>query len=689
MFVRWDGQTVEADEQGRIPGLAETAVIRRFDAPEAIDTRFHEVRSKSALNRVPAASQVPFAWTVNPYRGCSHACSYCIRGDSEVLMADGSTLPIRHLRAGHRIYGTAFRGRYRRYVRTEVLDHWMVRKPAYRVTLENGTEIVASGDHRLLTNRGWKHVTGSMGGPLQRPYLTLNHKLIGPGGFAEGPVESLDYKRGYLCGMVRGDGHLATRTYAAADGNRHEQNAFRLALVDFEALARSQCYLDELGVETRSFRFAPAQGNFREVHAIRASSRPTIGAIRELTAWPGRAHLDWYKGFLAGIYDAEGNFSGSGCVRISNTDATIVDWTTFACRRLGLPFVVDQAGEAKWNVRIRGGLEQQLRFFHLTDPAITRKRSIEGRAVKSRSKLGVVGIEPLGMELPLYDITTGTGDFVADGVVHHNCFARPTHEYLDLNAGRDFEKEIIVKVNVPEVLRRELARPSWKREHVAMGTNTDPYQWVEGRYKLMRGIWAALRDFANPCSILTKSPLLLRDLDLMLEVAERAEVSACLSVPTLDEKAWRASEPHTPSPRARLDAVAKLNAAGIPTGILIAPLMPGINDAPEQVERIIELATEAGATSIGGQTLFLHGATRDVFFEWLRSYRPDLVPRYEQLYARHGRLPLRERREIERAAGLHRARKRGGYLPNAHRGSGPSPAAPLPTREVVRQDSLF
>ena len=531
MFVRWDGQTVEADEQGRIPGLAETAVIRRFDAPEAIDTRFHEVRSKSALNRVPAASQVPFAWTVNPYRGCSHACSYCIRGDSEVLMADGSTLPIRHLRAGHRIYGTAFRGRYRRYVRTEVLDHWMVRKPAYRVTLENGTEIVASGDHRLLTNRGWKHVTGSMGGPLQRPYLTLNHKLIGPGGFAEGPVESLDYKRGYLCGMVRGDGHVATRTYAAADGNRHEQNAFRLALVDFEALARSQCYLDELGVETRSFRFAPAQGNFREVHAIRASSRPTIGAIRELTAWPGRAHLDWYKGFLAGIYDAEGNFSGSGCVRISNTDATIVDWTTFACRRLGLPFVVDQAGEAKWNVRIRGGLEQQLRFFHLTDPAITRKRSIEGRAVKSRSKLGVVGIEPLGMELPLYDITTGTGDFVADGVVHHNCFARPTHEYLDLNAGRDFEKEIIVKVNVPEVLRRELARPSWKREHVAMGTNTDPYQWVEGRYKLMRGIWAALRDFANPCSILTKSPLLLRDLDLMLEVAERAEVSA--SVPRI------------------------------------------------------------------------------------------------------------------------------------------------------------
>ena len=129
------------------------------------------------------------------------------------------------------------------------------------------------------------------------------------------------------------------------------------------------------------------------------------------------------------------------------------------------------------------------------------------------------------------------------------CFARPTHEYLELDAGRDFEREIIVKVNVPEVLRKELARPSWRGDAVALGTNTDPYQWVEGRYKLMRGIWEAMRDFRNPCSILTKSPLLLRDLDLLQEIAAVTDVSACLSVPTLDEKAWRATEPHTPNPQ--------------------------------------------------------------------------------------------------------------------------------------------
>ena len=136
--------------------------------------------------------------------------------------------------------------------------------------------------------------------------------------------------------------------------------------------------------------------------------------------------------------------------------------------------------------------------------------------------------------------------------------------------------------------------PSWTHEHVAMGTNTDPYQWVESRYRLMPGIWEALRDSATPCSVLTKSPLLLRDLPLMREIARRTTISANLSIPTLDEKAWRATEPHTPHPRARLEAVAELNRAGIPTGILIAPLMPGINDAPEQIEPLLERAAEAG-----------------------------------------------------------------------------------------------
>jgi hypothetical protein len=263
---------------------------------------------------------------------------------------------------------------------------------------------------------------------------------------------------------------------------------------------------------------------------------------------------------------------------IANTDQRIHD----CLRRFG--FDVARETTSKSNglsyLRVRGGLRERLRFFHTTDPAITRKRTITGTALKSDARTQVVSVEPLGVELPLYDITTGTGDFIADGVVSHNCFARPTHKYLDMDPGRDFEREIVVKVNVPEVLRAELARPSWTHEHVAMGTNTDPYQWVEGRYRLMPGIWEALRDAANPCSVLTKSPLVVRDLPLLREVAARTEVTANFSVPTLDEKAWRASEPRTPHPRARLEAVAELNAAGVPTGILVAPLMPGSTTIP-------------------------------------------------------------------------------------------------------------
>ncbi len=226
------------------------------------------------------------------------------------------------------------------------------------------------------------------------------------------------------------------------------------------------------------------------------------------------------------------------------------------------------------------------------------------------------------------------------------CFARPTHEFLELGAGRDFEREIVVKVNAPERLRVELARKSWQREHVALGTNTDPYQWVEKRYKLMRGIWEALRDARNPCSVLTKSPLLLRDLDLMRELSAVTDFSAALSIPTLEQKAWRATEPRSPNPSARLDAVAELAKAGVKTGVLVAPLMPGINDSPEQVREVVRLATEAGAGYIAGIALHLRRGVREVFMEWLAEHRPELMPRYEALYRRGAYMPVAERQRL-------------------------------------------
>jgi DNA repair photolyase len=683
-FVRWQNLTLDADEAARLPGYRDEAVVRRFEAPEALDTRFYEVRARSALNRVPEASRMPFRWTINPYRGCSHACVYCAAGDTPILLADGRTKPLAEVRAGDAIYGTEFVGRYRRYTRTEVLAHWSSVKPAYRVTLADGTELVASGDHRFLGKRGWKHVIGAERGTGRRPHLTLNDSLLGTGKFAEGPVHDAEYQRGYLCGMLRGDGSIGIYDYIRPGRSHGRVFRFRLALKDQEALDRSQRYLLDAGITTERFLFSGATTARAAMHAIRTQRRADILGIKDIINWPLNAHDEWCKGFVAGIFDAEGSCS-RGILRICNGDEAILRWTSECLERLHLDHVIEPAHQnGVRNIRLLGGLTARLRFFHLTDPSITRKRDMEGVALKTAGDRRVVSIEPLGLAMRLYDITTGTGDFIANGIVSHNCFARPTHRYLDFDAGRDFEREIVVKVNVPEVLRVELARPSWTGEHVALGTNTDPYQWVEGRYKLMPGIWEAMRDAANPCSVLTKSPLLLRDLALMRQLVERTEFTASLSIPTLDEKAWRATEPHTPNPRARLEAVAELNRQGIPTGVLIAPLMPGINDAPEQVEPLLEQAAEAGATSIGGLALHLRSDVRRIFMDWLRTMRPDLVPRYERLYARGAYAPRAERARLS-------ALVRGGGNGGAARRAGrPQLSAwrmrPAPERERSRAE---
>jgi DNA repair photolyase len=648
-FVRWDNLTIEAQEGTALPGYREPAIVRHFDAPEALDTRFYEVRSKSALNRVPERSRMPFRWTINPYRGCAHACKFCMQGATPILMANGRTKPLADLAVGDEIYGTVRRGSYRRYVTTRVQAVWPTRKHVYRIRLEDGTELFASGDHRFLSDRGWKHVAGSERGHWRRPHLTLNNKLIGTGAFAAPPTESEEYRRGYTCGLIRGDGHIAHRKTARRNGRPEIRNV-RLALADLEALVRARDYLKSARVQTREYLFQAAAPGHRPMTAISTCVRDGAGLVADLIAWPRTPTEAWCKGFLAGIFDAEGSFGGGpggGIIRIANTDWAIIEWTTYCLRRLGFAYVVETTRHANGlrYVRLSGGLPAQLRFFHTCDPAISRKRTIEGTALKSNARLGVVSIDRMGIR-DLVDITTGTGDFVANGVISHNCFARPTHTYLGFDADRDFDREIVVKVNVPEVLRVELRRPSWKGEHVALGTNTDPYQWVEGRYKLMRGIWEAMRDAANPCSVLTKSPLLLRDLDLMKEIAAVTDISANLSVPTIDEKAWRASEPHTPHPRARLEAVGELNRAGIPTGILVAPLMPGINDDPAQVQEILQAAADAGATGVSGIGLHLRGEVRGIFMDWLRSYRPDLVERYEELYARGAYLPRVEQERI-------------------------------------------
>ncbi|MFI0352023.1 Rv2578c family radical SAM protein [Actinomadura sp. 9N407] len=456
--MRWDNLRLVQDEGddggdgGRgLPLIERGAVARTFDTPEFRGMTFYEVHAKSVINKVPDASRMPFGWTINPYRGCSHACSYCLDGGTPVPVAGGGTRPMRDLRPGDRVYGTRGTGSGRRYVVTEVLAHWSTAKPAYRVTLAGGTRLVCSGDHRFLSGRGWRYVAGHDACGRPRPALAAGDALVRAGGPAGDPVP--------------------------------------------------------------------------------------------------------------------------------------------------------------------------------------------GAAVDAAPPVQVVSVEPLGAERVLYDITTGTGDFAAGGVVSHNCFARRSHEYLDLDSGADFDSRIVVKVNAAERLRRELAAPRWRGGHIAIGSNADCYQRAEGRYRLMPGILAALRDAANPFSILTKGALILRDLPLLAEAAERTEVGTAVSVGFTDRELARLVEPGTPAPARRLQVCAALNDAGIGCAVLMGPVLPYLSDSPAQLEAAVRAIAQAGATSVSPIVLHLRPGAREWFLSWLREHRPDLVVPYARLYSRGAYTP--------------------------------------------------
>jgi DNA repair photolyase len=648
--MRWDSLRLDEGQPGgrtgpsEVPALFERdAVARTFDTPGFRGMTFFEVHAKSIINQVPPASRMAFRWTINPYRGCSHSCAYCVAGGTPILMADGRTKPLAHVRPGDAIYGTVRRGSYRHYAITEVLAHWSTTKPAYMVTLEDGTRLFASGDHRFLTGRGWKYVTGTEhNGPLQRPHLTTNNEMMGVGAFAEPPKENLDYQHGYLCGMIRGDGSLGSCKYPYGEVHR-----FRLALADQEALDRTRSYLTHMGVETTEFAFAEAPSTRRKMMAIRTSMREQAEFLQWLLLWPTSPSLDWRKGFLAGIFDAEGGYSQGGW-RVSNTDPEIIGWTLSSMRALGFDVIVEDLNRPNGMkaVRLRGGLREVLRFFHTTGPAITRKRNIDGMAIKSDAKLRVVSIEPMGTDMEMFDITTGTGDFIANGVVSHNCFARNTHTYLDLDSGQDFNSKIVVKVNAPALARKELAAPKWQGEHVAMGTNVDCYQRAEGKYRLMPGIITALRDAANPFSILTKGTLILRDLDLLEQAAEVTDVGLNVSVGFVDKEISRSVEPGTPSPERRLGVCAALNDRGLRCGVLMGPVLPFLTDSPDQLDATVRLIAEARAASVTPIVLHLRPGAREWYLRWLGENFPGLAESYRSMYGGGAYAPKAYQRQI-------------------------------------------
>ena len=215
----------------------------------------------------------------------------------------------------------------------------------------------------------------------------------------------------------------------------------------------------------------------------------------------------------------------------------------------------------------------------------------------------------------------------------HYCYARRYHSQFELGADDEFASVILVKTNLVDVLRRELKKPSWTHELVAVGTATDCYQPIEGSYKLTRGALEVLCEFSNPTSIVTKGPMIVRDKDILIELSARTDCSVCISVPCVDEDVWRALEPGTAHPMQRLRAVRELVDAGIHAGVLMAPIVPGISSRPALLERTVKAAADHGARFVGANVMHLEGGTRDHFMRWLEAERPELVDGYRTLYA--------------------------------------------------------
>lgn len=671
-LMRWSEQQVVEDGVGTaaaLPGMG--GLLRSVRTPEFAGTVFHEVEARSALNRVPGSSPVPFRWTVNPYRGCSHACVYCLAGPTRVLLADGVTRPIAELSVGDVVMGTERVDGVRRYVPTRVLAHWSTTKPAYAVRLAGGTELITSGEHRFLTDHGWRHVSGGWCRGGRRPHLRPGSALLGPGPFGtERPrAHNAEYRRGYLCGLVRGDGPAfpSERLALEALGRAHHLLA-EARQTPVPAVASA---LATLGAEPG--RIAPS-----------AVGRGAIAPLAEVVAWPQHPGVDWCAGFLAGVVDARGSVT-AGELRVVHTDEAVVGRVAGALHRLGFGFAVSAQPDGARVVRLVGGVGALRALVATIDPAVTRR--MDGGAVVGAPALEVVAVRAVGRELPMYDITTGTGDFVAEGVVSHNCFARQSHTYLDLDAGADFDHQIVVKVNVARVLERELRSAKWAREPVAMGTNTDPYQRAEGRYRLMPGIIGALGRSGTPFSVLTKGTVLTRDLPELAAAAADVPVSLGVSIALLDRAVHTTLEPGTPTPAARLDLVRRITDAGLPCGVMVAPVLPLLTDSVEALDALLGRIAAAGATGASVMALHLRPGTREWFLAWMEREHPELIEHYARLYRRGAYVEQAYRRTL--AARVAPLLRRHGLAPTAESAMIRPAPPPAPAAPSVEQLALL
>jgi len=575
------------------------------DSPPA-PTVFYRDTSRTILAENDSPD-IGFRFSLNPYRGCEHGCIYCAAPDAPILYADMAWRPIGNVCVGDVLFGFdefPEPGRTRKFRPAVVEAVWWSRRPTLRLVTER-TEIVATAEHRWLQDRNFRW--------SQTRQLAAGRRLRYMPVVAEDFDD--DYRLGYLAGMTLGDGTFryqpgwrsARLGYPAAYG--------RVALADQEPLLRLVEFLARFRVEAHVRPFHGGSRRMMEMVHVRSLAR--LAVINTLIN-AERDSRSYRRGFLAGFFDAEGHNGDS--LRLSQVDVSVLERVRRYAAGLGFTFDLEPHPGRASTLRLTGRLVDRIRFFSTCRPAILRKIGALYGCEMNVEPETVLAVEP-GPVADVVDIQTSTGTFFAAGLATHNCYARPTHEYLGFSAGLDFERRIMVKENAPALLRQTLAAPRWEPQVVALSGNTDCYQPVERRLGITRRCLEVFVEFRNPVSAITKSALVARDADLFAELARHGAAHVLFSVTTLDPELARRMEPRAARPERRLEAMAALARAGVPVGVLIGPVIPGLNDA--EIPRILEAAARAGAQSASWVLLRLPKPVDELFERWLEERYPE------------------------------------------------------------------
>jgi DNA repair photolyase len=575
--------------------------------PARLEVYEDHTRSILAENDSP---DVGFRFSLNPYRGCEHGCSYCMEPTTPVLYADMSWRPLGDVQVGDVLVGFdefPEPGRTRKLRHSIVENVWWSRRPTLRLVTDQ-SEVVTTAEHRWLQARDFRWSRTEKLIPGRR----LRRVPVVP---EEGIDE--DYRVGYVAGLTQGDGTFRYEPGRPSNRLGFPAAYWRIALIDEEPLARTVDYLAGFGVAISIrpfFRGAPGRAPLQRVE-IRSLARLAIGH-RLLTE--ERDSRSYRRGFLAGFFDAEG--SNGDSLRISQVDLSVLERVRRYAASLGFEFKLELRPGKASTLRLTGRLVEGIRFFSTCRPAIRRKLAgMFGRELNAHPE-PVRAVER-GPVRDVVDIQTSTRTFFAAGLATHNCYARPTHEYLGFSAGLDFERKIMVKEDAPELLRRTFASPGWEPEVVALSGNTDCYQPVERKLGITRRCLEVFAEFRNPVSAITKSALVARDADLFAELARHGAGHVMLSVTTLDPELAARLEPRAARPERRLEAIARLAEAGVPLGVMIGPVIPGLNDA--EIPRILEAAKRAGARSASWVLLRLPQPVDELFERWLEEHYPE------------------------------------------------------------------